>query len=299
MFSPALQGRTTSDHESALIAIGRELRAAKYHFTTPTPATHERVVARPNFARARDARGVFGWNLPFSEEVLSPGLTGLMRRAEILTTLPNGDLQSQVRFSTLDDCLFVHSGYPTVQADAVFFGPDTSRFVAAIVNHLPHRTAPVKRAADIGCGAGPGGIAIARRYPEAMVELLDVNVAALSAARVNAALNDIGNVALIESDVMTAARGSFDLIVSNPPYLIDAKTRAYRHGGGQFGEGLSLRILREAITRLAPGGSLVLYTGSAVVDGSDVFGTAAHRIVAENGLDADYFEIDPDVFGEE
>ena len=157
----------------------------------------------------------------------------------------------------------------------------------------------MKRAADIGCGAGPGGIAIARRYPEAVVDLLDVNAAALSAARVNAALNNVCNVAVIQSDVMNGAEGSFDLIVSNPPYLIDAKARAYRHGGGEFGEGLSLRILREAIPRLAPGGSLLLYTGSAVVNGSDVFGAAARRVVAENGLDAVYFEIDPDVFGEE
>jgi hypothetical protein len=50
---------------------------------------------------------------------------------------------------------------------------------------------------------------------------------------------------------------------------------------------------------LAPGGAVLLYTGSAVVDGRDVFGAAARGIVAEHGLDAAYHEIDPDVFGEE
>jgi len=270
-----------------------------YEFTTPTPATHERVISRPSFARAKDLRGIFGWNLAFSADMLPAPLFDMMRKAEILTTLENGDLKSQVRFSTLDECLFVHSAYPTVQSDAVFFGPDTSRFVAAIVNYLERRQTPLKRVADIGCGAGPGGIAVARRNPDARVDLLDINAAALSASRVNAAINDVGNVAPIESDVMNSTEGSFDLIISNPPYLIDGKARAYRHGGGDYGEGLSLRILREAISRLAPGGAVLLYTGAAVVDGCDVFGAAARRILAEHGLDATYREIDPDVFGEE
>jgi release factor glutamine methyltransferase len=299
ILSPAYEHPAFTTRESALVEIGRTLRTSGYQFTTPTPATHERVVSRPSFARARDLRGIFGWNLPFSEDLLPEPLSGLMRKAEILTTLDNGDLKARVRFSTLDDCLFVHSAYPTVQSDAVFFGPDTSRFVAAIADYLQRRATPLKRVADIGCGAGPGGIAVARRHPDATVDLLDINAAALSASRVNAAINDVGNVAAIESDVMNAADGAFDLIVSNPPYLIDAKARAYRHGGGDFGEGLSLRILREAISRLAPGGSVLLYTGSAVVDGRDVFGAAARRIVAEHGLDAAYREIDPDVFGEE
>jgi release factor glutamine methyltransferase len=87
--------------------------------------THGRVVARPRYARARDARGVFGWSLPFSGNTLPQQLVDLMREANILTTFEDGSLKSQVRFSTLDDCLFVHSAYLTVQSDAVFFGPDT------------------------------------------------------------------------------------------------------------------------------------------------------------------------------
>ncbi|MDB5641671.1 MAG: hypothetical protein JWN07_988 [Hyphomicrobiales bacterium] len=285
--------------ETALVAIGRALKSAQYRFTTPTPATHARVIARADPALAADLRGVFGWNLPFSEGLLPAHLMELMRTAEVLAVLPNGDYQSGVRFSTLDECLFAHSAFPTVQSDAVFFGPDTSRFVSAIVDHLAHRTTPIARAADIGCGAGPGGVSIARRCRDADVALLDINGAALSACRVNAALNDVRNVAAIESDVMAATEGLFDLVVTNPPYLIDASARAYRHGGGDFGEGLSLRILRESVPRLSERGTILLYTGSAVVDGQDVFGAAAERIVAELGLYANYRELDPDVFGEE
>ena len=65
--------------------------------------------------------------------------------------------------------------------------------------------------------------------------------------------------------------GDFDLIVANPPYLVDESKRAYRHGGGPLGAGLSLMIVDAALERLAPDGTLLLYTGAAMVDGSDPF----------------------------
>ena len=93
--------------------------------------------------------------------------------------------------------------------------------------------------------------------------------------------------------------GSFDLIVSNPPYLIDGTGRSYRHGGGQLGEGLSLEILRQSLPRLSPGGTFLLYTGSAIVGGLDGFLQAAHDLLIGSKFDWSYKEMDPDVFGEE
>jgi hypothetical protein len=101
------------------------------------------------------------------------------------------------------------------------------------------------------------------------------------------------------SDVLAGVDGLFDLIVANPPYLIDPPARIYRHGGGALGEALSLRILRDSLPHLAPGGGLLLYTGSAIVGGDDLFGAAAGRVLAGSGLTWRYEELDPDVFGEE
>jgi methylase of polypeptide subunit release factors len=89
------------------------------------------------------------------------------------------------------------------------------------------------------------------------------------------------------------------LIIANPPYLRDPARRLYRDGGGAFGEALSLRILREGLVHLAPRARLVLYTGSAIVDGHDLFRAQVEQVVSEAGLVYDYSEIDPDVFGEE
>ena len=116
--------------------------------------------------------------------------------------------------------------------------------------------------------------------------------------RANAELNGVA-VQAVNSDLLTSVPGVFDLIVANPPYLVDPAERAYRHGGGPLGAGLSLRILDAAISRLDRGGTLVLYTGAAIVSGRDPFRDAVLDRLHGSGLSWRYDEVDPDVFGEE
>ena len=283
--------------DDALLRLARAVQGTGYQFTTTTPATHARINARPENAWARDLGDVFGWSRPFPPDVLPPGLFALMREAGIAEPHGKG-WRSQIRLSTLQGLLFLHSAYPTVAADAVFFGPDTYRFARAIAAHLERRAPPVHRAVDLGCGAGPGAVLLARALPGAEILAVDINPAALRLTRVNAALANVP-VTAFRSDLLSDVDGFFDLIVSNPPYLVDPASRAYRHGGGPLGAGLSLDIVRAACDRLAPGGTLLLYTGAAVVNGEDPFRAAATGQLASAGLDWTYEEVDPDVFGEE
>ncbi len=282
--------------DAKLFELARAVQSTGYAFTTPTPATHARVNARPSSAWAQDLAGVFGWSRPFREELLPPGILALMREAGVLVPSSAG-LRSAVRLSSLNSLLFVHSAYPTTAADSVFFGPDTYRFARAILAHL-EKDFPVRRAVDIGCGAGPGAVLVARAHPDAEVLAVDINPSALRMVRVNAALAGVP-VAAVDSNLLTAVPGSFDLIVSNPPYLVDPDARAYRHGGGPLGAGLSLAILDAALDRLAPGGTLLLYTGAAIVNGTDPFKMAAIAHIGGSGASWTYEELDPDVFGEE
>ncbi|KQP80876.1 class I SAM-dependent methyltransferase [Methylobacterium sp. Leaf117] len=282
----------------SLAALVQAVRETGYSFTTVTPATHAHVNARPQNARARNLRDVLGWSRPFSPEILPEAVLTALERAGAVSA--QGDVWTpNVRLSSLDGELFLHSAYPPSAADAVFFGPDTLRFAAAVIAHLAQREAPIRRAVDIGCGSGAAGICIAKRAPDAEVALVDINPAALRAAAVNARSAGVGNVRLHRSDILTAVEGGFDLIVSNPPFMIDRGARAYRHGGGPLGAGLSLAVVEAARARLAPGGSLVLFTGSAIVEGRDPFREAATALCAEAGLSWTYREFDPDEYGEE
>ena len=287
-----------SVEDAALLELVLFLRDSDYRFSTVTPLTHARVNARPQAQMATDIAGVFGWSRPFGRDAVPEHILAVMRRADVLDEHGADMVRSRVRVSTMGALTFVHSAFPTTEADSVFFGPDTIRFVDAILRPLGERTTAPKRVADVGCGAGPGGIAVGAAVPGAEVTLLDINARALRYARVNAQANGV-RADTYNSDILSATEGAFDFIVSNPPYLVDRSLRAYRHGGGRFGEGLSLRILVESLPRLAPGGTLLLYTGTAVVAGEDVFLSACRELLDATGLAWSYREVDPDVFGEE
>lgn len=284
--------------DQALLQLGRRLRADGYRFTCVTPATQARVNGRPEAQHARNLRDVFGWSRPFAPSLISADELALLTAAGVL--VKQGDLlRSTVRWSSLDDLLLVHSAWPTDSHDAVFFGPDSYRFVRAIHGHLQHCPHPLRHAVDIGCGTGVGALSIARAAPQAQVTAVDINPLALRYTAVNAALAGVANVSPQACDLLNGVSGNFDLIVANPPYMLDASERVYRHGGGRLGAGLSLRIVEQACERLVPGGTLLLYTGVAVVDARDALLDAVRLRLAGPAFSWVYEELDPDVFGEQ
>src|SRR5688572_32246429 len=111
MMTPDQPGR----QDQALMRLGRDLLAQGYRFTTITPATHGIVQARPH-ERPPTLRDIFGWSRPFLPEHLPPHMLAALIEAEALMGLA-GHSRSTVRFSTLGDEIFVHSAFPTEQAD--------------------------------------------------------------------------------------------------------------------------------------------------------------------------------------
>lgn len=285
--------------DRALAELGRELRQQGYRFTTITPASHQRVHRRAK--QNLTLRDIFGWSRPFAEADLPTRLLVLLDDAGALEPA-GGRLRSAVRFSTLGEQIFVHSAFPTEQGDAVFFGPDTYRFARALTQGMSgFQPRPRPRILDIGAGSGAGGLHAAALLQSLSprVVLTDINQGALRFSRINAALNGIADVEVIESDLYANVEGSHDLIISNPPYLVDPLARLYRHGGGDLGSALSVQIAEQGAHRLAPGGLLLLYTGSAIVDGVDALYQALRERITGQAFSFRYEEIDPDVFGEE
>lgn len=284
--------------DDAVLRLLRSLRSAGYRFSTATPLTYARVNARAGNGRAKDLAGILGWSRPFAKDIVPTEIFEALRVAQELDDFGNS-WRSRIRVSTRSSTFFVHSAYPTLAADSVFFGPDSLRFVRAIEQFLAARRPMISRAVDIGCGAGPGAIALAHYAPNAEVLMTDINPRALRFASLNAQFNGAQNVVAVQGDILRNVDGEFDLIVANPPYLIDSSARAYRHGGGAYGEGLSVAILEQALPRLSASGALLLYTGVAIVDGRDMFREACSARLASGDYLWTYDELDPDVFGEE
>jgi methylase of polypeptide subunit release factors len=286
---------TNDMHPLPLLDLLRAVAETDYAFVPPTPETHRRVNGRNGDGPALGLRDIFGWSRPFAPEVAGAHIFTLLRAAGALER--DGSLwKCRVRVATLNGRHYLHSAYPTTGADSVFFGPDTYRFVRAALEWLPARR--YERLIDLGCGSGAGGLEVAAERDVGELWLADINPAALAMAQANAA--HAGQPAsFAESDLFAAIDGDFDLVLANPPYLVDPAKRAYRDGGGELGMELGIRIVREGLDRLAAGGVLFVYTGAPIVAGVDQFRLAMEQTAPRHGFIVRYGEIDPDVFGEE
>lgn len=275
------------------MALLQALAARGYQFTTPAPATYRRVYLRRGRVQAKSLADVFGWSLPFDPEVVGRELMDLLQGGEMLAH-QGRHLASRFRVATLGGMQFLHSAYPTRQSHSVFFGPDSYRFADFIRAEMPALPAGA-RLLDIGAGSGVGGIFAETLAPKSRVLLADVNPQALRLAAVNA---EVANVPaeFRDGDGLDRPGERFDLIVANPPYVGGASGPVYRAGGGSMGAEVSLRWAEAALKQLAPGGRLLLYTGSAIVAGEDPLRRALSEAADRAGCALRYRELDPDVF---
>ncbi|WP_426266967.1 methyltransferase [Sphingomonas sp. LHG3443-2] len=278
-----------------LAALLQALDQEGYAFTTVTPATHQRVLARRPGEVASDLRDIFGWSMSFARDTLPGDLLDLLREGGALDER-SGVYRSLVRVSSLSGRLFLHSAYPTEEEDSVFFGPDTYRF-ARFVEASAEDLDPPRHLVDLGAGAGPGGISAAGLLEPDAVSLVDINPRALALACANAMAAGL-EVETIEGGLADVA-GDIDLIIANPPFIADSKGRNYRDGGDMLGAGVSLDWARQSLERLSEGGTMLLYTGTPIIAGEDRLLSALSELADEAGASLRYEELDPDIFGEE
>ena len=185
----------------ALIGLGRILQQRAYQFVAVTPATHNRVLGRE--AKSTSLESIFGWNRPFDPDEIENCLMEFLEQAEAIE-VASGECKSKVRFATVGDSLFVHSAFPTTEADSVFLGPDTYRFVRFLRTALADLTSrEALRLIDVGAGSGAGGIVAAKSIAASTdLVLADINRNALAFSAVNATLNHLPKTRTIFSDVL-------------------------------------------------------------------------------------------------
>jgi release factor glutamine methyltransferase len=176
--------------------------------------------------------------------------------------------------------------------------PDTETVVEAALAAAPDRAAPL-RILDLGTGTGCLLVALLTELPKAWGVGVDRSIRALATARRNAWRIQVDDrAAFAVSDWATALSGSFDLVVSNPPYIATAELAGLSPevrlhdpraalDGGPDGLAAYRSILADAKRILAPAGTLVLEVGydqeAAVTSLAMTTGLAVRQVARDLG----------------
>lgn len=127
---------------------------------------------------------------------------------------------------------------------------------------------------EIGTGSGAISVALASELPRAEITATDISPGAIEVASSNAAVNNVaGQIRFVAGSFFEPVAGSFDLIVSNPPYISEAeyaglsrRVRDFEPPGallaGQDGTECHQAIIAGAKDFLNPAGALFLEIGA-------------------------------------
>lgn len=166
----------------------------------------------------------------------------------------------------------------TVTPDVLIPRPETEHLVEAVVEFLASRPG-TQRVLDLGTGSGAIAVSVARECPRAEVWATDVSPPALEAARGNARRHGVDHrIRLLQGDLFSplgGLSGSFDALVSNPPYIpsrdmarLPRDVREWEPAlaldGGADGTDFYRRIVREGTPRLREGGLLAVEIGAGL-----------------------------------
>ena len=129
---------------------------------------------------------------------------------------------------------------------------------------------PVARALDMGTGSGVQALLLSRHADE--VVATDVNPRALDFAAFNAALNDVTTIDFRRGSLFEPVAGEqFDLVVSNPPYVVSPDNDLLFRDGGLPGDSFSEAVVRQAGTLLREGGFAQLMVNWVIPPGQPWF----------------------------
>ena len=169
--------------------------------------------------------------------------------------------------------------------------PDTEILVEQCLPFLKRRIAETGRARFVDLGTGTGAIAITllSQCPEAEGVATDISEGALETARGNALINGVADrLALKQGSWFEAIDGRFDMIVSNPPYIVSNEIAALQPevrdfdplaalDGGESGLDAYRAIAAGAGDHLTEGGIVALEIGAEQK-------TAVTRVFVEAGF---------------
>jgi len=153
--------------------------------------------------------------------------------------------------------LFLLSDFPPAEGQPIrpdFVMSGSSPSSVSLTMLVPRNR--VATVLDIGSGAGIHAL-LAAGHADRVIAT-DINPRALNFASMNARLNGIGNISFVLGSFFEpAGSDKFDLILSNPPFIISPQSSLIFQNPGFSGDGVSELILREAPAHLNEGGCAI------------------------------------------
>jgi methylase of polypeptide subunit release factors len=187
---------------------------------------------------------VLGANVPLDELALDPELLTRVRLADEV----GGELCPRVRLVPHDALLVASDRAEYTEGDHAAGVHRPSATLAALT---VRRT--VARTLDLGTGCGVQAM-LAAPHCERVVAT-DVNERALAFAEFNASLNAVTNIEFRAGSFFEPVHGErFDLVVSNPPYVISPETELVFRDSGKPGDTVSAELVAELPEHLTDGG---------------------------------------------
>jgi release factor glutamine methyltransferase len=139
------------------------------------------------------------------------------------------------------------------------------------------REVPLTSIADIGTGCGAIAVSLAVNLPGVTIYATDLSPAALKVARANCRRHGVAErVILLQGDLLEPLKKPVGMIIANLPYVREADLSpggplshepALALDGGRDGLQKITALCRQAVTKLGPGGSLLLEIGEGQADG--------------------------------
>ncbi|MBN1310521.1 MAG: peptide chain release factor N(5)-glutamine methyltransferase [Anaerolineae bacterium] len=156
----------------------------------------------------------------------------------------------------------------TVTPDVLIPRPETEMLVDVAVQWAEQRHKAAPHIADVGTGSGAIAVTVAARLPQVCITAVDVSPAALDVARHNASRHGVGKrTVFMQGSLLEDTPGPFDAILANLPYIptetlqtldVSRWEPSLALDGGPDGLDLIRVLVRQAVTRLLPGGLLAL-----------------------------------------
>jgi len=257
-FSGENGGKNGATIAEALREAGERLRAA----SVPNDMLDAQTLLAEALGKDRTYL-IINFNQQLSEGILSAFLTMVDRRA---AGEPLQYITGRQEFFGLDF---------EVTPDVLIPRPETELIVEESIRIVQQDGIARPVIVDVGAGSGAIAVALARELGDARVIASDVSEAALRVARRNAARHGLGDrVDFVASDMLDAfAEEEFaDFILSNPPYVSEKEMPSLQREVRDWeprlaltdsNDGLSLyrRLLKDAPSRLKPGGHLICKLG--------------------------------------